>query len=297
MLRRVSRSPMGAPSTVARPPVGRVSPSSSFTTVVLPAPFGPRKPKTSPAPTRIDRSATAWTRPYRFASPSVAMIAVGSAGAATAREVVARDPSGPIVRADHLEEHPDDDRPDQCDDDGGDEAGAALEAELRRDPAADDRPEDTDDDVRQAAAGGSAADDHAGQRSGDEAEDDPVDEIAHGAESATSGSPRKASIAATNCGAWVWCAACRAPAIVTTRPFRSRASRARVASANGSGLSPPRIWSTGWWTPPRAASEAASLVSARSSRIVVWTAAARRGQMGSARNAASSGSGIPTFAS
>src|SRR5881409_1834822 len=108
MLRRVSRSPIGAHSTVARPPVGRVSPSSSFTTVVLPAPFGPRKPKTSPAPTRIDRSATA-------------------------REVVARDPSGPIVRADHLEEHPDDDRPDQCDDDGGDEAGAALEAELRRD--------------------------------------------------------------------------------------------------------------------------------------------------------------------
>ena len=42
------RSPSGAPSTVPLPPVGRASPSSSLTAVVLPAPFGPRKPKTSP---------------------------------------------------------------------------------------------------------------------------------------------------------------------------------------------------------------------------------------------------------
>ena len=100
---------------------------------------------------------------------------------------------------------------------------------------------------------------------------------------------------ATNASGCVWWAACRAPGIVTTRPSRSRASRARVASPNGAALSPPRIWSTGWRTSPSAASDADSLVSARSSRIVVPTAAARRGQIGSARNAARSGSGIPTI--
>src|SRR6185295_18131490 len=122
------------------------------------------------------------------------------------------------------------------------------------------------DDVREAAAGGAAADDGTGQRAAEEPDDQPAEEPeveVHVAESATSGPARKPSIAATNSRAWVWCAAWRAPSIVTTRPFRSRASRARVASANGSLLAPPRIWSTGCCTSPSAASEPASLVSAR----------------------------------
>ena len=41
------------------PDVGSTSASSILIEVVLPAPFGPRKPKISPAPTWSDRSATA----------------------------------------------------------------------------------------------------------------------------------------------------------------------------------------------------------------------------------------------
>ena len=41
-------SPGGSPSTVAAPAVGRTRPSSIRSVVVLPAPFGPRKPYTSP---------------------------------------------------------------------------------------------------------------------------------------------------------------------------------------------------------------------------------------------------------
>ena len=36
--------PAGSPSTVAVPDVGRTSPSSIRSVVVLPAPFGPRNP-------------------------------------------------------------------------------------------------------------------------------------------------------------------------------------------------------------------------------------------------------------
>jgi hypothetical protein len=38
----------GIPATVAEPDVGAMSVPSVRTVVVLPAPFGPRKPKTSP---------------------------------------------------------------------------------------------------------------------------------------------------------------------------------------------------------------------------------------------------------
>ena len=58
-----ARSPSGAPSTVPPPPVARASPSSSLTAVVLPAPFGPRKPKISPGSTRRVRSISASVRP------------------------------------------------------------------------------------------------------------------------------------------------------------------------------------------------------------------------------------------
>src|SRR5450755_2383587 len=68
MCRRVSRSPAGAPRTMASPPVGRASPSRSLTAVVLPAPFGPRNPKTSPRWTVIDSPWSATVRRYRLRS-------------------------------------------------------------------------------------------------------------------------------------------------------------------------------------------------------------------------------------
>ena len=45
---RRRRSPTGRPRISARPAVGKISCISSFSVVVLPAPLGPRKPKTSP---------------------------------------------------------------------------------------------------------------------------------------------------------------------------------------------------------------------------------------------------------
>src|SRR4030081_3836670 len=48
----------------AWPLVGRTRPSSTLTVVVLPAPFGPRKPKTSPGSTVRVRSCRATFRPY-----------------------------------------------------------------------------------------------------------------------------------------------------------------------------------------------------------------------------------------
>ena len=41
---RAAGDPAASPSTVAVPEVGRTSPSSMRSVVVLPAPFGPRKP-------------------------------------------------------------------------------------------------------------------------------------------------------------------------------------------------------------------------------------------------------------
>jgi len=51
-----SRLPIarGAPTASASPALGRARPRSSFTVVVVPAPFGPRNPKTSPRSTVID---------------------------------------------------------------------------------------------------------------------------------------------------------------------------------------------------------------------------------------------------
>jgi hypothetical protein len=47
------------PATEALPPVGGSSVQSILTMVDLPAPFGPRKPKTSPAPMFRSTSRTA----------------------------------------------------------------------------------------------------------------------------------------------------------------------------------------------------------------------------------------------
>jgi hypothetical protein len=61
---------LGLPFKSARPDVGRASPTIILSAVVLPAPFGPRKPVTAPARTANDNSSTAFTEPYRFVSPS-----------------------------------------------------------------------------------------------------------------------------------------------------------------------------------------------------------------------------------
>src|SRR5215472_16820793 len=77
---------------MASPPLGRTRPSSSLTAVDLPAPFGPRKPKTSPRSTVIDRPASATVRRYRLRS-SIAWMA-GDRGAC------AQAPGSPLTRPD-----------------------------------------------------------------------------------------------------------------------------------------------------------------------------------------------------
>ena len=59
---RISSSvaePSGIPATEADPDVGAISVPRIRTVVVLPAPFGPRNPKTSPRATVKDTSRTA----------------------------------------------------------------------------------------------------------------------------------------------------------------------------------------------------------------------------------------------
>ena len=55
---------------MADPPVRFRYPSSDRISVVLPAPLGPSKPKTSPRATRIEQSDNAWKSPYVFDSLS-----------------------------------------------------------------------------------------------------------------------------------------------------------------------------------------------------------------------------------
>src|ERR1043166_1527290 len=57
----------------AVPAVGVTRPSKILTVVVLPAPFGPRKPNTSPGCTVSERSCTATRRPYSLRSPTISI--------------------------------------------------------------------------------------------------------------------------------------------------------------------------------------------------------------------------------
>src|SRR5579859_752724 len=98
MRRRVRRLPAGWPSTHASPDVGASRPSSSFTAVVLPAPFGPRKPKISPRGTVIESPASA-TVPLKRLVSSTVWIA-GEIDEATAPEGAAASFSAtPATRA------------------------------------------------------------------------------------------------------------------------------------------------------------------------------------------------------
>src|SRR4029453_15003510 len=59
----------GIPATVADPEVGAMRAPSVRTVVVLPAPFGPRKPKTSPKPISRETSSNATRSPKRLPRP------------------------------------------------------------------------------------------------------------------------------------------------------------------------------------------------------------------------------------
>src|SRR5919197_1360040 len=62
-----------APSTRAVPPWGRSRPASTRSSVVFPAPFAPKTPSVSPAPTSTLIPASAGRSPYLRSSPSSAM--------------------------------------------------------------------------------------------------------------------------------------------------------------------------------------------------------------------------------
>ena len=74
MRRLTARSPSGRPRISARPEVGKTSCISSFSVVVLPAPFGPRKPKTSPG---LDVERQAIERPVRTLAPEPDRVVLG----------------------------------------------------------------------------------------------------------------------------------------------------------------------------------------------------------------------------
>src|SRR5262249_46323965 len=72
-LLRVFTLPAGQPRISASPLVGNTRPRSILTEVLLPAPFGPRKPKTSPRGTSRVRFRTATLPPKTLRSPRVRM--------------------------------------------------------------------------------------------------------------------------------------------------------------------------------------------------------------------------------
>src|SRR5437870_3819564 len=79
----VRRSAGGAPRRVIDPPVGRASESSSLTSVVFPARFGPSSPNTPPAGTRRETPRRASTRRPRPKSPDRYVLATFSNTAAS----------------------------------------------------------------------------------------------------------------------------------------------------------------------------------------------------------------------
>src|SRR5438132_8890001 len=72
-MRAITTGPGGRPKTETLPPVGRKRPSISRMVVVLPAPFGPRKPKVSPARTEKEALSIPRRRPYRLVSSRASM--------------------------------------------------------------------------------------------------------------------------------------------------------------------------------------------------------------------------------
>src|SRR5947208_1481369 len=64
-----SAAPPGTPKSATSPSSGRLRPVTMVITVVLPAPFGPRKPTISPRPTWKSTPATASLAPKRLERP------------------------------------------------------------------------------------------------------------------------------------------------------------------------------------------------------------------------------------
>src|SRR3984893_6356966 len=92
----------GTPATTADPDVGVINVASKRTVVVLPAPFGPRKPNTSPAARLNDTSETANRSPNCLLSLSPTSTALaggpaavkpGSAGSLLPSDGVSATPS------------------------------------------------------------------------------------------------------------------------------------------------------------------------------------------------------------
>src|SRR5687768_12326705 len=76
----------------AVPAVGSTSPIRILTVVVLPAPFGPRKPNTSPGATVSDRSCRTVVPRYALRSPTVSI-----AGTLAARSTAATGASAESI--------------------------------------------------------------------------------------------------------------------------------------------------------------------------------------------------------
>src|SRR5687768_15794265 len=75
------------PATTARPLVGASSPVSILMVVVLPAPFGPRNPKISPAFTAKLTAFTAVKSPKLLVRPSTAMDRSTAADSTTSHQL------------------------------------------------------------------------------------------------------------------------------------------------------------------------------------------------------------------
>ncbi len=62
-MRRAAGDPAGAPQTSTLPALARTSPQAIFTSVDLPAPFGPSSPTSCPSSTSRSTPESAVTRP------------------------------------------------------------------------------------------------------------------------------------------------------------------------------------------------------------------------------------------
>ena len=96
---------MGLPRSQASPDVGFSRPSSSLTDVVLPAPFGPRNPKTSPRGTVMDRPDSAVVCPKLFERFTVWMAgepAAAAGGAAATCSITSVTSAGYNARSGQL---------------------------------------------------------------------------------------------------------------------------------------------------------------------------------------------------
>src|SRR4051794_5837128 len=87
-----------SPRTRTVPAVGRRYPSAVSTVVVLPAPLGPNRASTSPAPADSDNPSTAVTSPYRTTRPNMSTAAIGVDATVQAEmidiQLVRNDPDG-----------------------------------------------------------------------------------------------------------------------------------------------------------------------------------------------------------